>query len=95
MSAENSTRACFYVAVGMLIGAAVTLGLAFIPDIGVYMLIASVVEELIALSLLSSQKKKNNFKGVFIVTVIAYVFLAVSIGLFIGGLVYVAVNGGH
>lgn len=87
---ENPTRVYFYVALGALIAAAAALGCAFIPDIGVYMLIVSVLLELSALSFLSVQKKRNNFKAVRILTVVAYVLCALSAAIFIGGLVYSA-----
>lgn len=90
---ENSTRAYFYIALGLLALAAVALGCTFIPGVGVYSLIASVLLELAALSFLSTQKKKNNFKGVFAVTVVVYIFLAASILMFLGGLIYVAMLG--
>lgn len=89
-SAENSTRVNFFIAIGALVLAAIAFGCAFIPQVGVYTLIASVLLELTALSFLSTQKKKNNFKGVFYATVAAYVLLALSVALFAGGLIYVA-----
>lgn len=85
-----STHIYFFIALGLLFLAAVAFGCTFIPGVGVYTLIASVLLELSALSFLSTQKKKNNFKAVFYVTIAAYVLLALSALLFIGGLVYVA-----
>lgn len=87
---KTSTRVYFFIALGLLLLAAVAFGCTFIPGVGVYTLIASVLLELSALSFLSTQKKKNNFKAVFYVTIAAYVLLALSALLFIGGLVYVA-----
>lgn len=89
-TAENSTRTYFFIAIAMLALAAVAFGCTFIPGVGVYTLIASVLLELTTLSFLSTQKKKNNFKAVFYVTVAAYVLLAISVLLFAGGLIYVA-----
>lgn len=89
-SEKNSTRSYFFIAIGALVLAGIAFGCTFINGVGVYALIASVLLELAALSFLSTQKKKNNFKGVFIVTVVAYLFLAVSVALFAGGLIYVA-----
>lgn len=91
---KNSTRSYFYAAFAALVAAVAALGCAFIPGAGVYMLIASVLLELTTLSLLSAQKRKNNFKGVFFLTVAAYIFLGISAALFAGGLVYVAVTAG-
>lgn len=92
MSGENHNRAYFYIAIALIIVNAVTLGLSFLPNIGVYMLITSVTEELCALAFLSAQKKRYNFKGVFIATLVTYILLAASLILFVGGLVYVAVR---
>ena len=91
---QNSTRTHFFIAIGALLFAAIALGLAFVPGMGgVYTLIASIFLELGALSFLKTQKKKNNFKGVFYVTVVAYVLLASSLLLFAGGLIYVIARG--
>ena len=87
---QNSTRVYFFIAIGALVLAAIALGCTFIPQVGVYTLIASVLLELTALSFLSTQKKKNNFKEVFYVTIAAYVLLGLSLILFVGGLIYVA-----
>ena len=91
-SQKNSTRIYFYIAVGSLVAAAAAFGCAFIPGVGVYMLIVSILLELAALSFLSTQKKKNNFRGVLYLTVAAYVLAALSVALFAGGLIYVAVH---
>lgn len=87
---ENSTRVYFFVAIGALVLAAVALGLIFVPGIGVYTLIASALSELASLSFLNTQKKKNNFKAVFYVTVITYVLLGITATVFVGGLIYSA-----
>lgn len=90
-SPQKPTLICFYIALGALVAAAAAFGCAFIPRAGVYMLIVSILLELAALSFLSAQKKKYNFKGVRIATVAAYVLLAVSFVTFAGGLAYSAV----
>lgn len=87
---KTSTRVYFFIAIGALLLAAVAFGCTFINGVGVYALIASVLLELAALSFLSTQKKKNNFKGVFYATIAAYVLLGLSVALFAGGLIYVA-----
>lgn len=90
-SEQNSTRSYFFIAIATLILAAVALGCTFIPGVGVYLLIVSVLFELTALSFLSTQKKKNNFKGVLPATIVAYILLAVSVAIFVGGMIYVIV----
>lgn len=57
----------------------------------VYLLIASVLCALVAVWAAESQKKQNNFKNLIIFRIISYVLLAVTIGLFIGGIIYSAV----
>ena len=89
----NLNRTHFFIAIGALALAAVALGLAFLPPLGVYSLIASVLLELTALAFLNTQKKRNNFKGVFAVTVVAYALLAASVALFVGGLIFSALQG--
>lgn len=89
-SEKNSTRVYFFISIGLLILAGIAFGCTFINGVGVYALIASVLLELAALSFLSTQKKKNNFKAIFYVTMAAYILLALSLLLFAGGLIYVA-----
>lgn len=92
-NAEQYTkRTYFFIAVAMLALAAVAFGCTFIPNAGVYCLIASVLLELSALSFLSTQKKRNNFKAVRSVTILAYILLALSLLIFIGGMIFVIVS---
>lgn len=86
---ENSTRVYFFISIGLLVLAAVAFGCTFINGVGVYALIASILLELSSLSFLSTQKKKNNFKGVFYATIATYVLLGLSLILFGGGMIYV------
>lgn len=88
---KSTTQVYFFIAIGLLVLGAVAFGCSFIPNVGVYTLIASVLLELGSLSFLSTQKKKNNFKAVFYVTIAAYVLLGLSLLLFIGGLIYIAI----
>ena len=81
----------FYIALGAFALAVIMLGLSFIPALGVYMLISSVLMELIALSFLNTQKKKENFKAVTYMTIAAYILLGVSVAIFAGGLIYTLV----
>ena len=82
----------FYIGVGALALAAVTLGLTFVPALGVYMLISTVLLDLSALSFLSAQKKRENFNAVKYFTIAAYVLLIICILLFAGGIVYSAMQ---
>lgn len=78
----------FFAGIVAIVLSAVTTGLAFVPNIGLYMLISSIILEIAALAFLSAQKKKEDFKGVFFATIIAYALLAASAGIFIGGMVF-------
>lgn len=87
---KNSTYVHFFISIGLLVMAAIAFGCTFIPNVGVYTLIASILLELAALSFLSTQKRKNNFRGVKYATVAAYILLGLSTILFAGGLIYSA-----
>lgn len=94
---KSTTRSFFYIAIGLLALAVIAFALTFIFSlipatfgVGVYMLITSLILELAALSFLTTQKKKNNFKAVFYLKIVTYVFLALSGITFVGGLVYMA-----
>ena len=80
----------FWFGVALTVVAAVAFGLTF-SILGIFALISSVVLSLAALAFLRTQKKRNNFKAVFIATVCAYVVLGISVAFFIGGLIYSAV----
>lgn len=77
----------FYIALVAIAAGAVAFGLAFAKP-GIYALMASVLLSLAALSFLNTQKKRNNFKGVFYATVAAYILLALCLAFFIGGVIY-------
>lgn len=62
-------------------------GLSFSP-LGLYALISSILLGIAALSFAIRQKKKNNFNAVIYAKTAAYVLLALSVLLFLGGLVY-------
>ena len=87
---KSTTKAYFYIAIGACLLAAVAFGLSF-SVLGIYALIASLILELCALSLCVTQKKKNPFPALKFVFIAAYVLLALSALLFVGGLVYSAI----
>lgn len=84
-------KAYAYTAIGLLVAGVVFLGLMFSP-LGIYALIAAVLLNLAALSFINLQKKKNNFEKLKIIRIIAYVLLGVSLAVFIGGMIWAAVN---
>lgn len=86
---QNKTY--FYIALGTCAAGAVFFGLTF-TVLGIYALIAAVLLEIAALSFLNTQKKKYDFKAVFIVKVITYALLSAFLTFFLGGLIYAAVQ---
>lgn len=89
---EQETRKIwFWTGVGVLAAAVVALGLMF-TVLGIYALISSVVLSIASLAFFRTQKKRNNFKAVFALTVVSYVVLAAGIALFVGGLIYSALQ---
>ena len=88
---DENTHIYLYFAIGSLVLAATALGLSF-TILGVYSLIASVLFELLSLSFLATQKKKCNLKCILYLTIAAYALLAASAALFIGGLVFSAMQ---
>ncbi|MDE6585251.1 MAG: hypothetical protein K2K80_01040 [Clostridia bacterium] len=84
---KKPTKIYFYLAIALCAAGAVLFGLAFSPA-GLYALIASILCAIAALSFTSAQKKKNAVAGLLYVKIAAYVVLALSAALFIGGLVY-------
>lgn len=84
---DENPRVYFYIAAGALALAATAFGLAFSP-LGVYALIASIILDIAGLSFLTTQRKKNNFRGVLYLTIVAYALLAVTVTIFIIGMIY-------
>jgi hypothetical protein len=78
-----------YIAIVLNVLAAIALGLSF-TILGIYSLIASVLFSLCAITFCNIQKKKNNVKGVKIVTIIAYIIFVLELILFNGGIIYSA-----
>ena len=87
---KSTTKTYFYIAIAACVLSGVAFGLSF-SVLGIYALIASLILELCALSFCVTQKKKNPFPALKFVFIAAYVLLALSALLFIGGLVYSAI----
>ena len=87
---KSTTKVYFYIAIAVCVLAAVAFGLSF-SVLGIYALIASLILELCTLSFCVTQKKKNPFPALKYVFIAAYILLALSAFLFIGGLVYSAI----
>ena len=86
---KSTTKVYFYIAIAACVLSSVAFGLSF-SILGIYALIASLILELCALSFSVTQKKKNPFPALKFVFIAAYVLLALSGLLFIGGLIYSA-----
>lgn len=85
-------KAFAYVAIGLMSAAVITFILALVfPSAGIYLLIASVLLALGALTFANIQKKKNPFKNLKIITICGYVSLALPVLLFIGGIIWSAI----
>ncbi len=87
---KSTTKVYFYIAIAACVLSIVAFGLSF-SVLGIYSLIASLILELCALSFCVTQKKKNPFPALKFVFIAAYVLLALSAALFVGGLVYSAI----
>ena len=87
---KSNSKVYCYIAIGACVLAAAAFGLSF-SFMGIYALIASLILELCALSFCVTQKKKNHFSALKFVFIAAYILLALSALLFIGGLVYSAI----
>ena len=81
-----------YIAIALCAAAAVFFALTFTP-LGVYSLIASVILSIASLSFINVQKRKNNFKNLYIIRIFTYVVLGISVTFFIGGIIWSTTNG--
>ena len=80
-----------YVAIGLAAAALLTFIFALVfSEAGIYLLIASVLLALGAVTFANIQKKKNDFKKLKILTIISYVILALPVAVFIGGIIWSA-----
>ncbi len=87
---KSTTKTYFYISIVMCVLSAVAFGLSF-SFMGIYALIASLILELCALSFAVTQKRKNPLPALKFVFIAAYVLLALSALLFVGGLIYSAI----
>ena len=84
---NKNGRIFFYISIACTALGALFFGLTFTP-LGVYSLLASILFCLASLSFLGTQKKKENFNGVFILTVVTYCLLGVFVAFLIGGVIW-------
>lgn len=91
-NAPYTGKAFCYIAIAALIISAVFIGLMF-TVLGVYSLIGSVLSELCALAFVNAQKRRNDFPKLAIVKICAYALLAISVAVFIGGIIWASVSG--
>lgn len=84
---KKNGRVFFYIALACSALGLLFFFLTFTP-LAVYSLLASVLFCLASLSFLGTQKKRENFKGVLILTIITYVLLAVFVAFFVGGVIW-------
>lgn len=77
----------FYIAIGCFAVGALLLGLAFaIKNAGTYMLFASMISELAAVTFLNAQKKKYNFKWIMVLRVASYAVMVAAIAIVLIGM---------
>lgn len=81
----------FYIGIAAGALGAVAFGLSF-TILGVYALISSILFELIALSFFNTQKKKNDFKALLYVKIVAYALLIAFVAFFAGGIIYMGIK---
>lgn len=88
---NKQTKTYFYISLAACIFGFIMFGITFIPSVGIYGLISSILLGLTSLAFARMQKKKFNFKGVFYAQISAYILLGLALALFIGGIIYSAV----
>ena len=84
---KKNGRTYFIVALVCTSLSVLFFGLTFTP-LTVYSLLASVLFCIASLSFLGTQKKRENFKGVFILTLITYFLFICFIAFFVGGVIW-------
>ncbi|MDE6104551.1 MAG: hypothetical protein K2G38_02530 [Clostridia bacterium] len=76
-----------YIAIGLIVAAAVFLGLIF-TKLGIYSLIASALFSIAALAFENTQRKKNNLTWLKFVKIAAYIVFALTLAVLVGGIIY-------
>ena len=84
---KKNGKILFYIAIACTSLGAIFYGLTFSP-LAVYSLLASILFCLASLSLLGTQKKRKNFKGVLALTIVTYILLGIFLAFFIGGVIW-------
>lgn len=72
---QSDTKKYFWVSVGAFVIGAVLFGLTFVPAVGQYGVISSMVCQLIAITFLNVQKKYNYFTLCKVLRVLSYAVL--------------------
>ena len=84
---EYTGKLYAYVAMGLMAATALFFGLSF-TVMGIYSLIASILLSLASLTFINIQKKRNDFKWLIYVRVVAYILFAVVFLFFAGGILW-------
>ena len=84
---KKSGKTYFVVALVCTALGGLFFGLTFTP-LAVYSLLAAILFCIASISFLGTQKKRENFKGVLILTIIAYILLAGFVAFFVGGVIW-------
>ena len=75
-----------YIAIGLIAVGAILLGLSF-TALGSYSLLGCMLLEIIAITFVNLQKRKNDFKWLIYIKIAAYIVFIVALVLFVGGTV--------
>ncbi len=79
---------CLYIAIGCLAAGCILFGLAFaVKGAGVYLLLASMISQLAAISFLNAQKKNGASKASFPLIIVSYVVMFAAAIVILTGMV--------
>ncbi|MCH5147974.1 MAG: hypothetical protein J1G05_01255 [Clostridiales bacterium] len=85
--AKKSGKAYFIVALICTALGGLFFALTFTP-LAVYSLLAAILFCIASISFLGTQKKRQNFKGVLILTIITYIIFVGLVAFFVGGVIW-------